>query len=143
MDIELLRRWQRHKDRHGELKAELELVEKALEEMNEEVLNQFTNGITKVTVDGRNIFVRRECRPAPKQGRIELAAALKANGFGDIVREDYNANTLYSLTCEMIRNYEAELSPEGRITFVPDDAVPDGLKPFLTLHEVYKVTQRK
>jgi hypothetical protein len=145
VDTDLLRKWLALDDRKRQLKADLESVMADLDEINEAVQAQFAdNGIDNIRLDGRTVYISCDRWPRAKGGdKPALVEALRRNGLEQYVKEDFNTQSLRGLTNEMIRNYEAELTPERRATFSVNDAIPEGLRDYLEITEVYNVKSRK
>jgi hypothetical protein len=90
--------------RKAEAEAALDKVKAELANLEEAVLVEFEmTGQSKVFVDGRTYFPRRDVRASAKNGDTEyLASVLRELGLSDIVKETVNANTLSAYVREQI-----------------------------------------
>lgn len=86
---------------HGEIKAAeaaLDVLKTRKATMETEVLADFTDeGIQSVkATNGTTVFIHRSLRASVKGDRQEAAQVLVDVGLGDLVRQDFNLNTLSS-----------------------------------------------
>jgi hypothetical protein len=82
------------------------------------------------------VFVHtRAFAAVPKGRKPDAIKALRKAGYGDIIKDDYNANTLSALVREIIKNHKAKLDEEAILQEGPEggreskDPVGDGLPP--------------
>jgi len=100
------------------LKAALETLDKERRVLEDKLLEDAeANGIQRMTVNGRTVYVRSELWAAAAVDRDDAVAALKAAGLGSLVNETYNAQTLSA----WVRN-ELPQTPDG-MPILPDDLV--------------------
>lgn len=86
--------------------------------------------VEKFTRNGSTFYLNTKLFASAKAGnKDELIAALKANGYGDLVKETVNSNTLNSFCKEQMEANEDEL--------------PDWLEPVLNTFEKTTVGIRK
>lgn len=119
--------WDRKADLDEQIKAvnaEIEEVERALSEamVAEEMQNFTRNGLT--------FYLLPKLYVSPvAERKQEFFAWLRANGFGDMIQETVNANTLRAWVKEQMEENNDEL--------------PEDLKPLLNVHEEIGVGIRK
>lgn len=107
-----------------ELNGKIEMLDAKLSEaMTDSEVEKFTR-------NGSTFYLNTKLYASPKAGaKDELIAALKENGFSDLVKETVNANTLNSFCKEQMEENEDEL--------------PDWLEPVLNTFEKTTVGIRK
>lgn len=92
--------------RKATLKAETKRIGEQLEHLGGAegvlLLDMQNAGTTKMTVDGKTIFFRKDVWVKLKEGVDKATAceALKASGFGRLVKTDWNANSLRGVYTE-------------------------------------------
>jgi hypothetical protein len=90
MNTELLRVWLTLDLRKKQLKADLEAVEEEIGRIRDAVSDEFINaGIQRVRLDGHTVYMACDRWPKVKGEKAALTAAMKANGLGDFVKEDF------------------------------------------------------
>ena len=105
---ELKTKKQLKKDLEEKMKTEIEQLDQRLSDAMAEVeCPNFAHG-------GSTFYLNTRLYASPKSGMAEdMIQALKAHGFGDIVKETVNANTLASFCKEQIAlSGEAETIPD-------------------------------
>ena len=106
MNPEILSEYVRLDARKKALKRELEEVQAALNETEEMVLSGFEqDGVTMVRFNGSTVYVQRSVRVKldPDVGREEAANNLASAGYGDLIKLDFNLNTVSGLFRELVR----------------------------------------
>jgi hypothetical protein len=97
---ELTERERRNKDEAAEIKTEKDfLAPRILDLMGQD-------GVTSVKVGGRTVHMRRTIWPKIETDRDDVMRALEMAGWGDIVKPNYNANTLAAMIRELDRDDE-------------------------------------
>jgi hypothetical protein len=144
MNTELVREWMLLDERKRQLKAELEDVEEQITQKIDAVTDEFVNsGVNNIRIDGRTVYVACDRWPKVKGDKPALVAAMKANGLGDFVKEDFNTQSLRGVMNEWIRTRMDELTPDERAVFDVNDAIPEALRESLGVSEVYSIKSRK
>jgi len=114
-----------------EMEAALRKVEDEIAVLEPILREQFAvAGIQSMSVNGMTAYVSRQVFPKYKDGagRGDVIEALKADGLGDILREDYNSQTFNSL----IRDIESS----GR-------GLPEHLARVIEISEKYELRTRR
>jgi hypothetical protein len=124
-----------------ELKARLEVLDGRRAELQAQVMKEIENGSTfeNMKLGGVTVSVATVYWPKWKRSRAELAAALKAHGLGDLVKEDFNQQTLRGYTNEMIRAATEGLTKLQKRVFDVSTAIPEGLREDLSLSPTFEV----
>jgi hypothetical protein len=144
MDLELMRQWMSLDERKRQLKADLDEVNAQLDEIDDAVTNEFiANGIDKVSIDGRTVYVACDRWPKVLKDKPSLLSAMRTNGLGDFVKEDFNTQSLRGVINEWIRNYLDNVPDEQRGVADVQQAIPEALREVLGVSEVYTVKSRK
>lgn len=119
-----------------ELTARKRALDDDLKELNErlvmielELLDQFeAAGVDKIGKDGYTLYMARSLRPRAKDGdRDRMLEAIKANGYGDLVKEDIHPKRLEAIV--------KELDGQGEM--------PDWAKDTIEIYEQYNIRVRK
>ena len=101
----------------ADLGEKLKAIAEGRAKLEAVLLEQFADdGINKVTVTGRTVFIKRDVFPKFVEGksRADIIAWMKAKGneeFADFLSENYNGNTFNAFVREIDRE-ETEM-PEG------------------------------
>lgn len=97
MDTELLQQFVDVWKRKQEIKTQLDATKARLAELEEQLLDQFTEaGVQRITVGTDTVWLQRMLFASPKDGDREQAIlALSSASLGDLVqiRTNYNTNT--------------------------------------------------
>lgn len=101
------------KDRKKVLDDELKAINTRIAEVEEELANKMlTEEIQSFQRSGKTFYVTTKVfASAVPERKAKLFAWLKENGFGDMVTETVNANTLSAWVREQLE--ESESLPEG------------------------------
>ena len=119
-----------------ELTARKRALDDDLKELNErlvlielELLDQFeAAGVDKIGKDGYTLYMARSLRPRAKDGdRERMLEAIKANGYGDLVKEDIHPKRLEAIVKE----------------FDGQGEMPDWAKDTIEIYEQYNIRVRK
>jgi len=119
-----------------ELTARKRALDDDLKELNErlvliemELLDQFeAAGVDKIGKDGYTLYMARSLRPRAKDGdRERMLEAIKANGYGDLVKEDIHPKRLEAIV--------RELDGQGEML--------DWAKGTIEIYEQYNIRVRK
>lgn len=99
------------KDKKKELEAEVKAVNAEIEQLDAELSDKMTESeLEKFSYAGNTFYLSSRLFASPAGGRkAELYEALKSNGYGEIVTETVNANTLASFVKERMAEGEGEL----------------------------------
>jgi len=145
MNTTLVREWLTLYEEKKNLDEQLITVKAKLAKMDDSIKEEFSQAaVDKISLDGRTIYIACDRWPKAKNGNSELTAwALKEFGYGSVVKETFNALTLRGLTNEMVRTYLADLPDSEKVSFQSNDAIPEALKPYLEISDVYSVKARK
>lgn len=103
------------KDRKKDLEEEKKAVNAEIEEIDRMLSDLMANAeVSKFSRNGSTFYLTTKLMASPISGqRDELFAALRAHGYGDLVIETVNANSLNSFCREQIeQSGEAECLPE-------------------------------
>jgi hypothetical protein len=114
------------------LEARLKQVKARLEELEPQVVREFeAEGVSKITVRGRTVYLQRELSPKLGEGFTteDAVEALKSGGFSDLVKESYNYQT--------IKAFFKERESQG------EEPIPDELQGVFTFNEIYRARTRK
>lgn len=109
--FEMADRLKAAKERKKELEAQVKAVSAEIEEIDRTLSDAMTEQeLDKFTRNGSTFYLNSRLFASPASGRKdELFAALKENGYGTLVTETVNANTLASFCKEQIAANEDEL----------------------------------
>lgn len=96
------------RDRKAELEAELKQINRKIYFVDADLSDLMgTTGTQNFTRDGTMFFLSTKTRASAKAGqKDELFGALQANGYGDLITETINANSLTSFVKEQIAENE-------------------------------------
>lgn len=103
------------RDRKAELEDELKALTAEIDATDKALSDQMAEAeVPKFSHSGMTFYLKSRLFASPQAGRKEdLFAALRAHGFGDLITENVNANTLSSFCKEQIaQSGEAETLPE-------------------------------
>lgn len=119
------------KQEKKDLEAQVKETNGKIEMLDAKLSEAMTDSeVEKFTRNGSTFYLNTKLYASPKAGaKDELIAALKQNGFGDLVKETVNSNTLNSFCKEQMEENEDEL--------------PDWLEPVLNTFEKTTVGIRK
>lgn len=118
------------KDRKKELDDELKAVNARIAEVEEQLASKMVEEeIQSFQRSGKTFYVTTKVfASAVPERRIELFAWFKDNGFGDMVQETVNANTLAAWVRERLAD---------------SDQLPEGLDELINVYEKTTVGVRK
>lgn len=105
VDNDTIRRLDKLLGEKKELAAMVKENKEAIELLSEALVEAFTaDGTDGVTVDGRRAYLHTELWPVRREGMTaeHVIAALRADGLGDLVTENVNANTLASTVRQIV-----------------------------------------
>jgi len=110
MDTAVIREFQRLKALEAELRADLNEVEAARKELEEQVTTQLIEeGVQNINIDGQTVYLRRDVYPSYPAGKEAAIALLAADpAHQDIVQQTINHQTVCALLRELDGNYPAE-----------------------------------
>lgn len=99
------------KDHRKELDAEVKEVNTEIDRLNRELSNAMTDAeLEKFTRNGSTFYLSSRLFASPASGmKDDLMQRLKDHGYGSIVVETVNANTLSSFVAEQARANEDEI----------------------------------
>ena len=99
------------KDEKKELEAKIKELNARMEKLDRELSDAMADAeCEKFTRNGNTFYLNSRLYASPAEGgRDALIHALKDNGFGSIVTETVNANTLASFCKEQMASHEDEL----------------------------------
>lgn len=119
------------KERKKELESQVKAVTAEIEELDRKLSDAMAESeVDKFSHSGKTFYLNTRLFASAQQGRKdELFAALKQNGFGDIVTETVNANTLASFCKE-------QMAENGEV-------LPDWLSDVVTTFEKVSVGIRR
>ena len=103
------------RDRKAELEDELKALTAEIDATDKALSDQMAEAeVPKFSHSGMTFYLKSRLFASARGGRKEgLFAALRAHGFGDLITENVNANTLSSFCKEQIaQSGEAETLPE-------------------------------
>ena len=123
------------------IEAQLKAAKANRAELAEAILGEVRLGSRFLGVDlddNRKASIATVRRPYFKRSREQLVEALKAAGLG-LVKEDYNANTLYSYTSELVKAATVGMRPLEARYFDGNLVVPEALREDLALNAVYEL----
>ena len=106
--FELADRLKAAKDRKKELDAETKANNAVIEDLDRQLAEQMAEQeVDRFSRNGSLFYLSSRLFASPKAGEKEpMIAALKANGYGDLVTETVNANTLASFAKERMAESE-------------------------------------
>ncbi len=109
------------------------------------IINAIENGadFQGCKMGGQTVYMSTDYWPKVKQTKPLLITALKQTGLEEFVKEDFNTQSLRGYTNELIRVALEALPPEARPLFDANNALPDGLKPFIELSPDHHIKTRK
>ena len=103
------------RERKSVLEDELKAVTAEIDQTDKTLSDQMAESeLDKFSHSGMTFYLKTRLFASPQAGRKEdMFAALRAHGFGDLITENVNANTLSSFCKEQIaQSGEAEKLPE-------------------------------
>jgi len=129
MNPELLRKFVDLKAEKARLESALEQIKDQLGETEKKLLDCFGElGIDSTRFNGSTIFIKRSLFPKIVEGDRKAAAlALKDAGLGDLLKEDFNLQTLRSFINERDKN---------------DEPLPESFKGIIETSEVFTLGVR-
>ena len=106
--FELADRLKAAKDRKKELDAETKANNAVIEDLDRQLSEQMAEQeVDRFSRNGSLFYLSSRLFASPRAGEKEpMIAALKANGYGDLVTETVNANTLASFAKERMAESE-------------------------------------
>lgn len=113
------------------LEAQLKRAKERVEKREAQLLDFFVeNGYQNVKCGGRTVSLvkRTYARPKPDEPREALLAALRDEGYGDLIKVDVNPSTLAAL----VREHTAE-----------GDPLPESIAQHIIVTDVFSVSMRK
>jgi hypothetical protein len=108
-NVGLARQFAELQRRKGEVKAELDDIDRKLERLQPQLLEEFSKtGIPRIPVDGYTVYLHRDLRARVPEGasKEEACEALKAAGHGIYVEPGFNHNSVSALFRELDKNGE-------------------------------------
>ena len=119
------------KDRKKELEAEIKNINAEIDRIDLELSDAMAEAeCDKFSRNGNTFYLSTRLFASPAAGhKDDMITALKENGYGDIVTETVNANTLASFVKEQ--------------KLLNDDEVPVWLTDIINIHEKVSVGIRK
>ena len=119
------------KDRKKELDAEIKNINAEIDRIDLELSDAMAEAeCDKFSRNGNTFYLSTRLFASPAAGhKDDMITALKENGYGDIVTETVNANTLASFVKEQ--------------KLLNDDEVPVWLTDIINIHEKVSVGIRK
>lgn len=102
------------KDRKKELEAEVKINNALIEDLDKKLSDAMAEQeVDKFSRNGSLFYLSSRLYASPKAGeKGHMIEELKANGYGSLVTETVNANTLASFAKERIAESEAGVLPE-------------------------------
>lgn len=114
LDMDKIRRYREIYDAEKAADAEADALKEERIELEKELVAMFAeNGLQNLNVDGRTVFLHRTVFAQRKPGATaeDVVAALVADGAGDLVKRNVNANTLSAWVRELTEDDDAEGLP--------------------------------
>lgn len=104
-------RFRRIKEERAELKKTDDKLKREAEEIELEIIGEMTEAeLQNFSVSGKTFYLTSRLFASPKAGEAEkLYNWLKVHGYGDIVKETVNANTLSAFIKELKEEHGDEL----------------------------------
>lgn len=146
IDMDALRRYIELERLEDHLDGELKDAKREKELLAENILNSYIQeGVQSMNVDGRTVYLNTELFAGAAAGaeRPAVVEALKSSGFPELVKEDYNANTLKGFVRERVRTVSDEMRARGEVLIDPADALPAQLRAVITVYEKRSIRSRK
>lgn len=131
-DIRTIRRYCELENERSKLDDALKAVKAKLDELEPAVLDYFQRqGLDRVSLDGRTLYLRRDVYAGRAEGVDSEAAcaALEAAGFGEFVKRGVVTQSLSAF----LREREKDGEP----------AVPPSLAGIIVANEVFRVGSRR
>jgi hypothetical protein len=130
MNTGQLKRFVALEARRKELEQEIDTIKAEAAELEQSLMPEFEQeGVDRISVDGRTVYVERKLWAKAKNGdKQAVCTALKRARLGDFVQLSYNSNSL--------SGFIRELDREGR-------AMSPGLAKVLEVSEVFKLRTRR
>ena len=112
--LELADKLKEAKARKKELENETEANNALIKNLETQLAEQMADKeVDRFTLNGTLFYLSSRLFASPKAGgKDAMIAALRANGYGDLVTESVNANTLASFAKERIAEEESGELPE-------------------------------
>lgn len=130
-DLEDLKKFVSLTKQKKSMEEELKDIQSELDRLESLLISFFEEqGIQKISVDGRTVYIRRQLWMKQNEGTDKQAAcnALKQAGLEDFVKENFNVQTISS--------YARELDQQG-------EKIPTSLKKYFNVDEVFRVVVLK
>ena len=123
MNTDRIREFVMLSDEIKEKEDEVEVLKAQRAKLQAAIVEDFAQeGIDSVRMDGRKVYLRRDLRANVLSEKVEDAAkAFRLAGYGDMVRDSINANTLSAFVREN----------EGRL--------PASIEPFVSVYEQFSI----
>jgi hypothetical protein len=128
------------------LKKELKDVEAAHKVIQEVILEKFASmGFDQVRFLGHTVYIFKQLWARPKDETVPrpaLVAALKAHGFKEYIKEDFNVQSVSGRLRELEKQYRemhSQQPKEGRKPFSLADYLPQPLVKVLKLDPDYSI----
>lgn len=113
-----------------DLEARVKMLKTERASLNDAILDDFAeSNVESVTIDGKTVFTHRQIWAKSLFSKEAVASALRESGYGDLVTEGFNTNTLSAI----LREREERGDP----------VVPPELDGIIGFSEVYSVRARK
>ena len=115
MNTEELKRFIALEERRRQLETEIDVVKAEAAQLEQLLLPEFErNGLEKVSIDGRTVYLERKLWAKAKDGdKAAVCKVLKRAHLGDFVEETFNTNSLSGYVRELDRE-EKPLPPNLR-----------------------------
>lgn len=128
--------------RQRQIKKDLETVETELKETRKSMLkNLLDTGNQCVQYGDRSIYIT--CKYIPKiTDKVGLAAAMKANGLGELLVEQPIKNAMFHVLKDWLNSATAELDQEQVQLFDVRDAIPPAFREVLSITPQWTVGTR-
>lgn len=118
MNLDQLREFIAHKQRISELEAELKKEKAAAAALEEPLIEALAeDGVDSMRVDGVTTYMHTQYWASKRDGveTEQVVDALRASGYGDLVAENYNSQTLSAVVRELIEQDEPLPEPLAEV----------------------------
>jgi hypothetical protein len=113
MDTDRLQRFVTLDERIKVLDAQLTTLKATRKAMQEQILDDFADSsVERVTIDGRTVYCQRQIWAHPLFSREAVATALKEAGYGELVTDTFNLNSLSAVLRDRERAGDSPVPPE-------------------------------
>lgn len=120
-----------------ELEQQLAAVKKDLANVEEGLLQELQEkGIQNIKTNrGNTVYLNREIFASIIGDKAKAVRVFRWRGLKDLVKTEVNSQTLRAYVRELCEN-------EGASTLYPQDAIPQGLQPYINATEIYRLRMR-